>query len=158
MVGVVLGMRAKRDVGVRVRALYALASACEQMAQSIAYAKTPPKTLIRRLKEQDDAAEPFFAAVDTALRQGLSPEAAWTYACERTESALCLLKNECTELKSVGIALAEMHAAACEQVLKTSAALFLQWAKAAETAQKNEERLRLTLWVTAALLTAILLL
>ena len=58
----------------------------------------------------------------------------------------------------MGIALAEMHAAACEQVLKTSATLFLQWAKAAETAQKNEERLRLTLWVTAALLTAILLL
>ncbi len=154
--GTAIGLRAKRAVTVRVRALYALGAACEQMQQAIAFAKTSPSALFRQLREQPGVAAPLFAAADAAVRRGLSPGVAWQEACERAGNVLALQPAELAELKTVGTSLTSLPADAVRQALGASAALFLQWARAAESVQKNEERLRLTVWITAALLLGIL--
>ena len=155
--GTAMGLRAKRTVAVRVQALYAFGSACEQMQQAIAYAKTPPVTLFGQLRAQKTVIAPFFAAAENGVKHGISPEAAWQKACGEVGGALSLLPAELAELKTVGTALVSLHTEAVLQALSASAALFAQWAKAAESMRKNDERLRLTLWITAALLLGILL-
>lgn len=155
--GTAMGFRAKRAVAVRVQALAAFGSAFEQMQQAIAHAKTPPAVLFEKLRAQKNVAAPFFAAAEAAIKCGSSPERAWKRACEDVGSALALLPAELAELQTVGKALVSLHTEAVLQVLGASAALFAQWAKTAEAMRKNDERLRLTLWVTAALLLGILL-
>ncbi len=155
--GTAMGVRAKSAVAVRVQALAAFGSACEQMRQAIAFAKTPPTILFGQLRAQKNVTAPFFAAAEDALKRGCPPERAWQKACEEAGGALALLPAELAELKTVGTALASLHTEAVLQALGASAALFAQWAKTAESMQKNDERLRLTLWITAALLVGILL-
>ena len=155
--GTAMGLRAKRAVAVRVQALYAFGSACEQMQKAIAYAKTPPAVLFGQLRTRKNVVSPFFATAESALKRGHSPESAWREACEKNGSTLALLPAELAELQPVGASLSSLHTDGVLRALAATGALFVQWAKAAEAVQKNDERLRLTLWITAALLLGILL-
>lgn len=155
--GAAMGLRAKRAVAMRVQALRAFGAAFEQMRQAIAYAKTPPVILFGQLQTQKTIAAPFFAAAESAFKRGCSPENAWREACKQIGSSFALLPAELAELETVGTALASLPAEGVLQALAAAETLFTQWAKAAETTQKNDERLRMTLWFTAALLVGILL-
>lgn len=158
LAGALLGFRAKRRVLRRAAALRGLSVACAMMESEISFARTPPVELTRKLAAQEHGAGLFFKGVCGGISSGLSPWEAWRAELKNTGETLGINAAETAELESVGRALTCLNSEAAQKSIAASAETFRAWADAAEREQKNEAKLKQTLWVTAALLTGILLL
>lgn len=158
LAGALLGLRAKRRVLRRAAALRGLSVACAMMESEISFTRTPPAELIRRLAAREQGAGVFFMGVCGGSSSGLSPWEAWCAELKNTGETLGISAEETAELESVGRALTCLNSEAARKSIAVSAGTFRTWADAAEREQKSEAKLKQTLWVTAALLTGILLL
>ena len=156
--GLLAGIRAARTVAKRGYALEAIAQACVQIREAIAFAKMPLPQILRQLAESETAAQPFFAAVDMALQRGAMAETAWKQACSERAAELCLRSGEREQLRAVGTSLTSLNSEAAQQALTAAARQFERFAAEAAAERRNEERLRLTLWISAALMAGLLLL
>ena len=157
LAGGLLGMRSARLVRNRAGALHSLASACTLIASMIPTGRMKPGEVIHRLAAQSGGASCFFQAVEQNMHAGLAPWAAWQTALKHMGTALGLTKNELDELETVGRALTCFGGDAARQTAEASAELFRTWADSAIGTQKQDARLRQSLWLTAALLIGILL-
>ncbi len=156
--GVLLGFRAKRRVLRRAASLRGIAVACAMMESEISFARTPPAELTRKLAAQGNEAGVFFKGVCGGISAGLSPWEAWRAELKNAGETLGMNAAEAAELEAVGRALTCLNSEAAQKSMAASAETFRVWADTAEREQKNEAKLKQTLWVTAALLTGILLL
>ncbi len=157
LAGGLLGMRSARIVRNRAEALRSLASACTLIASVIPTGRMKPGEVIHRLAAQSGGASCFFQEVGQHMCTGLTPWDAWQTAAKHTAAALGLTKNELDELETVGRALTCFGGDAARQTAEASAELFRTWADSAIATQKQDARLRQSLWLTAALLIGILL-
>ena len=158
LAGVLLGFRAKRRVLRRTEALRSLTLACALMENEISFSRAPPADLVKKLSAQTNGAGLFFIGVGKGIATGLSPWEAWSAELKNAGETLGLGAAETAELEAVGRALTCMNSEAAQKSIAASAEAFRAWADAAEREEKNEAKLRQTLWITAALLIGILLL
>lgn len=155
--GILLGFRSADRIRTRVDSLRTLSFACSLISHEIASSHMKPAELIHRLAAQPGCTGNFFQEVESGVNTGINAWEAWQLAMRNWRTALAMANEEWQELENVGRALTCFGGRTAQQTIAASALQFRAWADQTAASQKNEIRLRQTLWPVAALLAGILL-
>lgn len=157
LAGILLGIRSADRIRTRVDSLRTLSFACSMISREIESGHMKPAELIHRLAAQPGHTGKFFQDVETGMHTGTNAWAAWQLAMQSNRTGFAMTDEAWRELESVGRALTCFSAHAAHPSIAAAALQFRAWADQTAAAQKNEMRLRQTLWPVAALLAGILL-
>lgn len=157
LAGILLGFRSADQIRTRVDSLRNLSFACNVISREIESGHMKPAELIHRLAAQPGHTGQFFQDVETGMHTSTNAWEAWQLAMRNGRIAFALTNEAWRELESVGRALTCFSVHAAHPSIAASAHQFRAWADQTAAAQKNEMRLRQTLWPVAALLAGILL-